>query len=58
MHANRPNQNTGHAPYRVNLTGEDVQKILAASPSPSAKPTVGPPKTAYPEPEVFHDTHN
>ena len=60
-HAYRPNQNhSGHAPYqaRVILNGADVQKILAASPSPSAAPTVGPPKTSFPEPDVFHDIHN
>jgi hypothetical protein len=60
-HASRPNQGrTSQAPYsaRVILTGDDVQKILSASPSPSAKPTLGPPKTSFPEPDVFHDTHN
>jgi len=56
-HSSHANNGSSHAPYqaRINLTGADVQKILA-SPSPSAKPTKQPPSQSYPEPEVFHDT--
>jgi len=58
-HSSHANNGSSHAPYqaRINLTGEDVQRILA-SPSPGPSPTKQPPSQSYPEPEVFHDTHN